>query len=304
MGPELYQKAPWHCKGEVALMGTYRSLRSGLIVAAVLGAFSLVAACSPGGATPSATSATAAPATATPSPSATPAATVSATPTAAPTATPAPTAQAATLAPPAAVPTITTHHISTHAANNSWKAEFDEPVVGGVSAAGTMNTAIDAKVQGWITDIGKAGYNPSILTGKYSVALLSKTLISIRFAVSEDAGGAHPINYVDGISFTVSSGATIQFSALFGNATSALAVLNPQTLTLLTALVGGAPSWSPATSLTKVSTAWTMTTVGLELSWNQGTVADEAAGPVTITIPWSALAGVVSPSGPAAQLLP
>lgn len=47
-----------------------------------------------------------------------------------------------------------------------------------------------------------------------------------------------------------------------------------------------------------------MTTSGLELSWKQGAVADEAEGPVTITIPWSALSGVVNPSGPAAQLLP
>jgi hypothetical protein len=204
------------------------------------------------------------------------------------------------------MPTITTHHISTHGPSNFWTAEFDEPVVSGVSAAATMNSAIDVKVQAWITDISKAGYDGSKLVGKYTIALVSPTLISLRFAVEEDAGGAHPSELVDGISFLVPNGATAVFANLFTTAAAALPVLNAQTQTLLTALTGGGIDmfWSPATSLAKVSQAWTMTTSGLELSWHQGFVAVEATGPVTITIPWSALATVVSASGPAAELLP
>jgi hypothetical protein len=271
----------------------------GLVMSTVLGACLAVAACDGVGATPT-------PAPATPTVAVTATATATSAPTPTPVVTPAPTPTPAPTAAGPVMPTITTHHISTHGPSNFWTAEFDEPVVSGVATAAMMNSAIDVKVQAWITDISKADYNGSTLVGKYTVALLSPTLISLRFAVEEDRTGPHPSELVDGISFTVSSGATVVFANLFTNAAAALPVLNAQTQTPLTALTGGGiyMFWSPAASLANVSNAWTMTTSGLELSWHQGIVADEATGPVTITIPWSALAAVVSASGPAAELLP
>jgi hypothetical protein len=216
------------------------------------------------------------------------------------------------------MPTISTHHISTHSAGNSWSVEFDEPVVAGVPTAATMNAAIDALVQAWITDFTShamtqpknpdGGIVPAVtylqtLIGTYSVAFLSPKLISLRFALAYSAGGAHDIDNVGGISLRVANGAVIAFADLFSNAAAALTTLNTQTQALLTAQLGAdGMTWSPAASLAKVSDAWAMTAGGLELSWNRGHVADEATGPVTITIPWTALAGVTNPTGPVALL--
>jgi hypothetical protein len=289
--------------------------RLGILAAAALGVALLVGACSPGGATPTATGGTPAPGTAaaTDTAAATGSPGATATPTVAvPTATPTPAAT-----PTCGIPTITTHHISTHSAGNSWSVEFDEPVVGCVSAATTMNTAIDAQVQAWITDFtshafaqpSSGGIQPAItylstLTGKFTVALVSSNLLSLRFAMAYYAGGAHDINKVGGLSFKVPTGTAIAFADLFTSPAAALPVLNTQTQALLTAMLGGDLTWSPAPALNKVSDAWVLTTTGLELSWARGTVGPESAGPVAITIPWASLAAVVNPAGPAGVLLP
>jgi hypothetical protein len=142
------------------------------------------------------------------------------------------------------------------------------------------------------------------LTGKFTVALVSSNLLSLRFALAYYAGGAHDINKLGGLSFKVSTGAAIAFADLFTSPAAALPVLNTQSQALLTALLGGDLTWSPAAALDKVSDAWVLTTGGLELSWARGTVGPESAGPVAITIPWASLAAVVNPTGPAGVLLP
>jgi len=232
---------------------------------------------------------------------------------AAPTATHTPAAT-----PTCGVPTVATHHISTHSAGNAWSVEFDEPVVGCVAAAKAMDVVINAQVTAWISDFTSHAFvepppsgaiQPAVtylqtLTGTFTVALASSKLLSLRFALAYYAGGAHDINNVGGLSFRVPTGAAIAFADLFTSSAAALPVLNTQTHTLLTALLGGDLTWSPAPSLAKVSDAWVLTTTGLELSWARGTVGPESAGPVAITIPWASLAGVVNPSGPAGVLLP
>lgn len=262
-----------------------RTARFGVLACVALGASLAVAACSSGGGRSSA-----APGSATAAVTGTPAATLTA----------------------GMAPTISINHIATHAADDHWKVDFDEPVVSGVPAAATMNSAIDAKVQAWITDftssaVGDPGAQSQLwLDGKGTVALISPTLLSLRFDFTEDTGGAHPNEYAGGIAFRVTSGDVIQFADLFGNPASALTVLNTQTQALLTTQLGDRMAWGPASDPANVSDAWALTTSGLELSWSMGGVADMATGNVTITIPWTepTLAAVINPSGPAAEFTP
>jgi hypothetical protein len=50
--------------------------------------------------------------------------------------------------------------------------------------------------------------------------------------------------------------------------------------------------------------AWAFTAAGLELTWSQGAIVSEAAGPVTISIAWSALSSVIVTPGPADAFVP
>ncbi|MGD0019359.1 MAG: RsiV family protein [Candidatus Limnocylindrales bacterium] len=150
-----------------------------------------------------------------------------------------------------------------------------------------------------------SGDAPSKLTGDFSVAFLSPSLLSLRFTVETSiTGAAHPSTQAGSINFNVASGAVIQFPDLFTSPAAALPVLQTQAHTKLTALLGADLAWPASVTMADFGGAWAFTPAGLELTWSQGDIASMASGTPTISIAWSALKTVIAKPGPAAGFVP
>jgi hypothetical protein len=277
---------------------TNRGARLGGVVALAAALVVVAAACTGGHATPETIYITLPPSS--PSASTTAEATAEGSGTAEATATP------ATLA-----PTVSSTTISQTAPDSRWTVTFEKPVVGGVATAGAMSTAITTKVNAYISTFTGSGLpavtppdGPSTLEGSYSVAYVSPTLLSLRFSVTTFVtGGAHPVTEIGSINFNVLTGAVIQLPDLFVSNAAALPVLTTRAHAVLTAAIGADLFWPASITMDQFGHAWVFTSSGLEVGWDQGTMAPMAAGPVSVVIPWPQLATVIANPGPAAGFI-
>jgi hypothetical protein len=215
---------------------------------------------------------------------------------------------------PTTAPIVTSSDVTSSAPDNSWQVSFREPVVSGLSpaVATAIGNSLNTRVSAFISAFNgsqlpavAAGGTPSTLKGNFTVALAKPTLLSLRFIVDTSiAGSAHPTTQAGSINFDLATGAVIQLPDLFTSPAAALPVLQTQAHARLTALLHGGLMWPASVTMTDFGQAWAFTTTGLELSWSQGAIASEAAGVPTISVPWSALSGVIAKPGPAAQFAP
>lgn len=227
---------------------------------------------------------------------------------------PASAASSATAMIPTTAPIVTGSDVTSSAPDNSWQVSFREPVVSGLSpaVATAVGDSVNTRVSAFISAFSGGqlpavppGGTPSTLKGNFSVELATPTLLSLRFTVETSiTGGAHPTTEAGSINFDVATGAVIQLPDLFTSAAAALPVLQTQAHAKLTALLHGGLAWPASVTMADFGQAWAFTTTGLELSWSQGAIASEAAGVPTISVPWSALSGVLAKPGPAAQFVP
>ena len=232
------------------------------------------------------------------------------TPSAGSTGTPPPTASAAAVA----TPTVSSTSVTQSASDNRWKVSFRMPVVSGIEPAAvqSMNDSITIKVNAYIVSFKGGGLPavaggdaPSTLTGDFAVAFASPSLLSLRFTVETHVtGAAHPSTEAGSINFEVASGSVIQFPDLFSSPAAALPVVQAQAHKLLTAKLGGDLNWPASPTMSDFGGAWAFTKNGLELTWSQGTIADDASGLPTVSIAWSALSRVIAKPGPAAGFVP
>lgn len=275
--------------------------RGGLTLLAACAAL-VIAGCQGAGPTPQTIIITLPPST--PGPTVTPSAV-------APTGTPVATA---TATPVATTPTVSSTTITQSAPDNRWNVSFQTPVMSGVAPAAVtaMNDAITTRVNAYIVSFNGSGLpavasgdTPSTLTGAFSVAFTSPSLLSLRFTVETYiTGAAHPSTEAGSLNFDVASGAVIQFPDLFASPAVALPVIQAQAHTLLTAKLGADLTWPASPTMADFGGAWVFTPGGLELTWSQGVIASEADGPVTISIAWSALSSVIAKPGPADGFVP
>jgi hypothetical protein len=228
-------------------------------------------------------------------------------------------------APPTPVPTaplgqtpiVTTKVIHRLGPENS-TIDFQQPVVSGIAAAaaGAINATIQAKVDAYIADVDQQpvmpGDDPSSVTGSFKVAFVSSSLLSIEFNVENyGTGEGHGVELAGSLTFAVSSGAQIHLGDLFSDQSAGIAVLQTQAHNLaLQLLVQRDGSYfgtllaDPAIwSMADFDKAWVFSPAGLQLSFSQGDIAAMADGLLTITIPWSSLAGVLKQDGPASSFL-
>jgi hypothetical protein len=220
---------------------------------------------------------------------------------------------AASAAAPSGAPTVTSETVDKSASDGRWTVTFRKPVVAGASAAAVaaMNASIGARVDGYIGAFQGSrlpavnpGDGPSTLNGDFAVAFVSATVLSLRFTVQTYVSGAASTSSAPGsLNFDVATGTAIQFVDLFTSTGAALPVLSSQSHSLLSAKLGADLQWPSSVTMAEFQTAWALTAGGLELAWAQGAVATQAAGMPSITIPWSALASVLSNPGPAASFL-
>ncbi len=197
----------------------------------------------------------------------------------------------------------------------NWKVTFNKPVLDGwpAEAMAAANAAMDAAVARFV-DAFKAnlatggGSGNCTLDGAYSVALAAPGLLSLRLSVTEYLGGAAATTFASSLNIDW-AGAAIPLAALFRDQAAALALLSTQSRSRLLTLLssdGVGPSWiDPGTTpnIANFDRAWVFTTGGLELTFQELQVAPHALGTPRIVIPWSALASVLDPAGPAARFL-
>jgi hypothetical protein len=259
--------------------------------------------------------------TPTPPPAATAATAATATPSAEPTASPivtpepTPAGSAGPTASPTGVPviaaitTVTVTDGGTSPQCGAWKVTFKKPSVAGVSGATAMNTAIAARVKAFIDDFkGQlslgGGAGPCTLDGKFTVGLVSNTLLSVSYQVSSYLGGASVGDIVGSQSFGVADGAPIALADLFKTEAAGAAILSTQSRALLAILLGASAdvSWINTGTTPFISNfahSWVFRAAGLEIAFPQVQVASAAEGTPTILIPWAALKSALKPTGPA-----
>jgi hypothetical protein len=245
------------------------------------------------------------------------------TPEPADTSSPSPSAEPSVSPTPAPVPvaaTITSTKVSQTGSTGSchdWQATIAKPVVGGVpeDVAGLMNAAIDAKVQAaidfFVTTMGYGGggAGPCTLTGSYNVALSTTRLLSLRLTFAQYTGGASSSTIASSVNLTT-SGQAIALADLFADPSAGAAKLSTESRTRLLGLLskdGVDAGWiNPGTEpvMSNFDSAWAFTAGGLELTFQEVTVAPHALGTPRIVIPWSTLASVLAPGGPAGEFIP
>jgi hypothetical protein len=226
-------------------------------------------------------------------------------------ATPTPTA-AVTAGP---TPSITTYTFTDPGGDElcgGWSASFKEPRVAGVDSAATINSAVETWVSLLIADF-KAGLptevmpGPCFLHGDYTATYVSPWRLSVRFSMDEYTGGAGDFIVYGSLNFDVPSGATIELTDLFTSSAAALPVLRTEAQAELTAKLDGDLGWpSPPPDMAWFAKAWVFTEPGLSLQWDQCEVAacaENRPEKTSATIPWTTLAGVIDPAGPAAIFL-
>ncbi len=247
---------------------------------------------------------------------------VTPTPAPSPTATPSPSpaspgpsgsgAKPSSVATPAGpTATVSSTTVTSHASDNRWTSKFEKPVVSGIASAATMNTSITNRISAYISAFTSSGLpavasgdGPSTLEGKFSVAYVSPTLLSLRFSVATYVtGAAHPVTEIGSLNFEVASGKVIQLPDIFANPASALPVLSSKAHTALSAKLGADLKWPASVTIAFFGKAWVFTQTSLELGWQQGEIASMAAGAPTIAIPWSGLKTVLANPGPAAGFI-
>ncbi len=206
-------------------------------------------------------------------------------------------------------PTVSGEAVNKSAPDGRWTLTFRKPVVAGGSSdtMTTINASIGTRVDGYISafelsslPVVATGDAPSSLSGDFSVAYASPSLLSLRFTVATYISGTASTSAIAGsLNFNVTTGSAIQFVDLFTSSGDALAVLKTQAHTLLSAKLGKDLVWPATVTMADFQNAWVFTADGLELTWSQGAVASQAAGTPSIVIPWSALKTVIAPTGPA-----
>jgi len=200
---------------------------------------------------------------------------------------------------------------------HDWKATISKPLVSGVTEdpAAAMNAAIDAKVQATIEAFktamgaGGGGSGPCTLNGSYSIALSTTRLLSLRLPVTQFTGGANSSAIPGSVNLTT-SGTTIALADLFVDPSVGAAKLSTESRTRLLAQLskdGVDAGWvnqGTEPMIASFDSAWVFTEAGLELTFQEITVAPHALGTPTIVIPWASLASVLDPTGPAGGFIP
>ena len=276
----------------------------------------------------------------TPSPSGTAVADASAsqTLTSTPTPTLAPTASSTgteatgsqTPLPTGPVPAVTSASASAHDPTGIWTVSCHYPrlVAPANPMAATVNQDVaddvQARMQAFESGPAAIQQQPgkvNTLTGSYTVELVRSDLASFRLTWVDDTSGAHPATTIETLNYDLKTGVRIAFGDVFADATGALAILSQQSRDLLHPVLGSdydpalvndgtspdCPSLSgptPSYPLPAGSNfgTWALTSNGLRVIFQEYQVAAYADGSPAVTIPWSALTGVLKSDGPAAAL--
>jgi hypothetical protein len=213
----------------------------------------------------------------------------------------------------AAPPEIGNVVISQTAPDGRWTVIFKKPVVSGISTdlATKINDAIAAKVAGYISDFTSSdlpalatGKTASTLDGNFTIAYDSLSVISLRFSILTFVSGAtHSTGKAGSVTFDA-SGSAVALADLFTSSNDALSILTSKSKQALTDNLGSDLKWpSGSIALSFFEKTWTITSAGLEFTWDQGAIASDASGSPSAVVKWSDLKPVIKPKGAAGQFI-
>lgn len=227
---------------------------------------------------------------------------------------PATLAPGATPTPTPPPPGIGSAVISTTAPDGRWTVTFKKPAISGVipAAATNINTAITARVNSYISAFTSKGLpaiaggaGPSTLDGDFTIALDTRSVISLRFSIlTYVSGAASSVGQAGSINLNASTGATINLADLFSNSATALSIISSKTKAALSSHLGNELTWPSGTlALSYFDKAWVFTPAGLEFAWSQEAIATHAAGMPSAVVSWADLKPAIKADGPAGEFV-
>ncbi len=174
-----------------------------------------------------------------------------------------------------------------------------------------LAAALDAQVKSFeisaASDTMSTG-SPSTFDGTLDVDLLNTDLAS--FSLSDYylyGGAAIPGYFTQTFNFSLATGSLLGLDDLFSSQGAGLSKLSALSRTMLPKVLGSMAntSWiNSGTTPTEANFAlWAAEPQGLTITFRNEQVSAGATGQPSIVIPWTQLAGVISPKGPFRQLL-
>ena len=153
-----------------------------------------------------------------------------------------------------------------------------------------------------------SGAGPCTLDGTFTVGTTSQTIVSILFENAVSLGGATVGATAASVNFVAPTGSTVTFSDLFSDTSAAAAILSTQSRALLAVSLStdsdkASIEAGTGPSIDNFGKAWIIRPEGLGLTFAQNQVGPAAVGTPSITVPWTAITGVLNPSGPAAEFI-
>jgi len=203
--------------------------------------------------------------------------------------------------------------ISQTAPDGRWTVIFKKPVVGGIATdlAARINDAIASKVAGYISEFTggdlpavATGKSASTLDGNFTIVHVSASVISLRFTILTYVSGAtRSTGRAGSITFDA-GGSIVALADLFTNSNDALTILTAKARASLADKYGSDLKWPGGSiALSFFEKAWAISAVGLEFTWDQGTIAGESSGTPTAVVKWVDLKSVIKSKGIAGQFV-
>ncbi|APA98066.1 RsiV family protein [Nocardia seriolae] len=166
---------------------------------------------------------------------------------------------------------------------------------GNFEAARGFNDCMVFRFNDFLTQYAKAQWIKDDSRNS-EVEHIGEHVLSGLLWVSVYGGGAHPFTVESTCVVNVDNAESLTLKDVFTNENKGLEVLSAQAAKLLpTTRAGDGYTKAGITPTREHFQVWTATPQGMHVYFQQGQVGPEAAGPVDITVPWSALKSQLKP---------
>ncbi|QLY29295.1 DUF3298 domain-containing protein [Nocardia huaxiensis] len=204
----------------------------------------------------------------------------------------------ASTAPAGSKPTVTSVRHSGQRGDLTFDVLLPQIEGGNAEAAKEFNQAMSGLLEGFLTQYAatRSVQDPGQAS---AVVHLGAHVVSGKVGVSVDFGGVHPLFALATHVTNLDTGQAITLSSTFTSEAEGLRVLSEQARVLLpetrAAKAGATLDYDGITPTAEHFSRWAVTPDGMRLYFEPGQVAPPVGGVIDITVPWSALDGVLAP---------
>jgi hypothetical protein len=177
--------------------------------------------------------------------------------------------------------------------NHEMSALVDEVIRLAASDWGGKHAPVDPNLPGSTLDV------------RFELLSPPGSIFSLKFEITSYAkGAAHPFDYTRTVTYDLEKGEDVTLDQLFLPGVDFLGLISTYCLAQLSASeVGSVLSVEGAQPTVENYRNWNVTADGLLITFDEYQVAPYAAGPQTVTVPYSELQAILSPQGPLAGVL-